>query len=291
MSVGGGLEIGEFGIYSFDLEYQPASQMRESIESLEQQGWPAFWFPEARGREALTHAAYLLSCSERITVVNAIAQVWPRQAEAAYGASLLLADAYPDRHVLGLGFGGSPRPGTTPLKTMEAYLDAMDRVETPNPKPAGPLHRILAAYGPKMLALARDRTAGAVTYMVNVDHTAEAREILGPDSFLGVEQAVLFESDPGRARAIARQHLAYIDSPYNRPKLRRLGYTDEDLRDGGSDRIVDDLVAWGDLDAIVARLRRHQEAGADHVAAHVIGIEPGESAVPRWRQLAEALLG
>lgn len=281
-----GLDLGTFGVYTFDFENQPAALMRESIQQLEQQGWRAFWIPEVGGREAFTHAGYLLSCTERMHVVNGIAQIWSREARWTHGASVLLADAYPDRHVLGLGFGGKPRDGIKPVAAMRSYLDELDAFETPNP-----IHRFLAAYGPKMLALARDRSAGAQTYHVNVAHTAQAREVLGPDAFLAVEHAVLFESDPDRARAIAREHLhVYLTTPYNIAKFRRLGYTDEEIAGGGSDRLVDDLVFWGDLDTIVEKLHAHVEAGADHVGVQVIGIEPGRSAMPYWRMLGDALL-
>jgi probable F420-dependent oxidoreductase len=134
---------------------------------------------------------------------------------------------------------------------MTDYLDEMDSIDSPNPTPKAPLHRILAAYGPKMLKLARDRSAGAHTYHVNVAHTAQAREILGVKAFLGVEQAVLFETDPYKARASAREHLQpYLSTPYNIAKFRRLGYTEAEITNGGSDRFVDDFVFWGDLDTI-----------------------------------------
>ncbi|MGN9840571.1 TIGR03620 family F420-dependent LLM class oxidoreductase [Nonomuraea sp. H19] len=286
-----GLDLGTFGVWTFDFENQPAAQMRESIQELEEQGWRAFWIPELFGREALTHAGYLLSCTERMHIINGIAQIWSRGAQWTYGAGLLLADAYPNRHVLGLGFGGVDRPATKPLAAMIEYLDEMDALETPNPTPKAPMHRILAAYGPKMLELARDRSAGAHAYHVNVAHTAQAREILGPDAFLGVEHAVLFESDPDKARAIAREHLhVYLNTKYNIAKFRRLGYSEEEIANGGSDRIVDDLVFWGDLDTIVEKLHAHVEAGADHVGVQVIGIEPGRSAMPYWRMLGDALL-
>ncbi|GGS98400.1 TIGR03620 family F420-dependent LLM class oxidoreductase [Nonomuraea spiralis] len=285
-----GLDLGTFGIYTFDFEHQPAARMRESIQELEELGWRAFWVPELLGREALTHAGFLLSATQRMHVVNGIARAWARAAKWTYGAALLLADAYPDRHLLGLGFGGEPRPGTTPLAAMRAYLDEMDELETPNPAPASGVRRILAAYGPKMLELARDRAAGAQTYHVNVAHTAESRDLLGQDAFLAVEHAVLFETDPSVARAVAREHLhLYLSSPYNVAKFRRLGYTEEEISGGGSDRLVDDLVFWGDLDTIAGRLRGHVEAGADHVAVQVIGIEPGGTAMPHWRELAAAL--
>jgi probable F420-dependent oxidoreductase len=177
------------------------------------------------------------------------------------------------------------------MAAMTAYLDEMDAVISPNPAPKVKAPRILAAYGPKMLALARDRSAGAHCYKVNVAHTVQSREILGPDAFLGVEHAVLFETDPATARAVARVHLATcLAGPYNVAKFRRLGYSEQDLSDGGSDRFVDDFVFWGDLDTIVSKLQAHVAAGADHVGIQVIGIKPGQTAMPYWRMLAEALL-
>lgn len=287
------LGLGTFGIYTFDFEHQPAALIRDSVQELEELGWRALWIPEALGRDAFSHAGYLLSCTERLSVVNGIARVWSREAQWTYGAAVLLADAYPGRHVLGLGFGGQPRPGIKPLAAMSAYLDELDTLETatPNPLPKAPVRRLLAAYGPRMLELARERADGAQTYHVNTAHTAQAREILGPDAFLAVEHAVLFESDPGRARALAREHLhVYLNTPYNLAKFHRLGYTDDDFSAGGSDRLVDDLVFWGDPDTVVRKLRGHTEAGADHVTVQVIGVEPGGSALPQWRLLAEALL-
>ncbi|WP_031025702.1 TIGR03620 family F420-dependent LLM class oxidoreductase [Streptomyces sp. NRRL WC-3725] len=285
------MDLGTFGIYTFDFEHLPATRIRDSVQQLEDMGWRALWIPEALGRDAFTHAGLLLSAGRRLTVVNGIARIWSREARWTHGAALLLADAYPGRHVLGLGFGGDPRPGVKPLAAMSAYLDELDTLETPNPLPRTPVRRLLAAYGPKMLQLARDRAAGAHTYHVNTAHTAQARETLGPDAFLAVEHAVLFETDPVRARGLAREHLdGYLRTPYNLAKFRRLGYTDDDLSGGGSDRFVDDLVFWGDPDAVVRKLRGHVDAGADHVAVQVIGVQPGESALPHWRSLADALL-
>ncbi|MFE5892638.1 TIGR03620 family F420-dependent LLM class oxidoreductase [Streptomyces sp. NPDC056462] len=287
------MNLGTFGIYTFDFEHQPATQVRDSAQELEERGWRALWVPEVGGREALTHAGYLLAGTERLHVVNGIAQIWSRGARATYGASALLAEAYPGRHVLGLGFGGLKRPGVKPLAAMAGYLDELDALAKESPVPAlqNPVRRVLAAYGPKMLALARDRSLGAHTYHVNIAHTAAAREILGPDAFLGVEHPVLLETDPARARATAREHLRpYLNTPYNLAKFRRLGYSDEEIEHGGSDRLVDDLVFWGDVDTVADKLRAHVAAGADHVAVQVIGIEPGGSATAHWRRLGEALL-
>lgn len=276
-------DLGTFGIYTFDFEHQSPARMREAVAELEELGWRAFWFPEVGGREAFSLAGFLLAGTERMTVVNGIARITARDARATHGGATLLADAYPGRYVLGLGLGAG-RPGTTPLAAMTEYLDELDQL-------GGTAPRLLAAYGPRMVELARDRAAGAHTYHVTAAHTAHAREILGPDAFLGVEHAVLFETDPGRARAIAREHLhPYLTTPFNIAKFRRLGYSEEDITGGGSDRIVDDLVFWGEPDAIVERLRAHVAAGADHVAVQVVGVGPGQSAMPHWRVLADALL-
>jgi probable F420-dependent oxidoreductase len=285
------MQLGRYGIWTFDFEDQPAAMIRDSAQELEELGWPALWIPERDGREALTHAGFLLSATERLTVVNGIAQIWSREPQWTRGAALLLADAYPDRHLLGLGFGAG-KPGAKPLRAMTDYLDALDVDKNVNPAPRAPMRRLLAAYGPKMLALARDRAAGAHTYHVTPEHTAQAREILGAGPFLGVEHVVLFETDPAKARETARAHLhMYLTSEYNVAKFRRLGYTHADLDGGrGSDRLVDDLVFWGDLETITAKLGRHLDAGADHVGVQVIGVEPGTSAMPHWRRLAEALL-
>ncbi|GGS60924.1 MULTISPECIES: TIGR03620 family F420-dependent LLM class oxidoreductase [Streptomyces] len=285
------MNLGTYGIYTFDFEFQSAAQLRDSARQLEDMGWRALWVPELLGRDAFTHAGLLLASTRQLNVVNGIARIWSREARWTKGASTLLADAYPGRHVLGLGFGGDPRPGVKPLAAMSAYLDELDTLETPNPGPETPVRRLLAAYGPKMLELARDRADGAQTYHVNTAHTAEAREILGPDAFLAVEHAVLFESDPVKARAVAREHLhGYLQTPYNLAKFRRLGYTEDDLSGGGSDRFVDDLVFWGDADTVVRKLRGHVDAGADHVAVQVVGVEPGASTLPYWKLLADALL-
>jgi probable F420-dependent oxidoreductase len=287
-----GMELGRFGVWTFDFEDQPASMIRESIQELEDLGWRALWIPERDGREAMTHAGFLLASTERIIVINGIAQIWSRGPLWTRGAALLLADAYPDRHVLGLGYGGRQRPGSPPLQAMREYLDEMDATTSANPMPKAQMRRLLAAYGPKMLELARDRSEGAHTYHVTVQHTQQAREVLGDGPFLGVEQAVLVESDPDKAREISREHLhGYFTEKYNIAKFLRLGYTEADIDGGrGSDRLVDDLVFWGDLDTIVGKLHDHLNVGADHVGIHVIGTRPGQSTMPHWRQLADALL-
>lgn len=197
------MNLGTFGIYTFDFEHQPATQVRDSAQELEERGWRALWVPEVGGREALTHAGFLLASTERLHVVNGIAQIWSREVRATYGASALLADAYPDRHVLGLGFGGLKRPGVKPLAAMADYLDELDALakESPVPAPRTPAWRVLAAYGPKMLALARDRSLGAHTYHVNTAHTAAARRSSArTPSSASSTRSSSSRTPPGRAR-------------------------------------------------------------------------------------------
>ncbi|HEY3095527.1 MAG TPA: TIGR03620 family F420-dependent LLM class oxidoreductase, partial [Acidimicrobiia bacterium] len=170
-------------------------------------------------------------------------------------------------------------------------VDRMDGALYLAAEPSEPPRRVLAALGPKMLALAAERADGAHPYNVPPEHTAQAREILGPQKLLAPEQAVLLESDPAEARRIARKHAAtYLDLPNYMNNLRRFGITDDDIAGGGSDRLVDTLVAWGDADAIRARVQAHLDAGADHVAVQV--LQPERTAVPLddWRELAPALL-
>jgi probable F420-dependent oxidoreductase len=168
---------------------------------------------------------------------------------------------------------------------MRAYLDDLDAAEPPVPA----AERVLAALGPRMLELARDRSAGAHPYLVTPEHTRQARQVLGADRLLAVEQAAVLETNPERARTLARQHLAvYLQAPNYTNNWRRLGFTEDDLADGGSDRLVDALVAWGDAGAIRDRVERHHEAGADHVCLQVVTGE-FRPPVEEWRALGPAL--
>ncbi len=209
-----------------------------------------------------------------------------------------LCEAFPGRFLLGIGISHRPTVEGTrghvygpPLAEMRAYLDAMDAAPYDSLR-AAEEPRVLAALGPKMLELARDRAIGAHPYFVPVEHTRRAREILGPGPLLAPELAVVLERDPERAREIARRHtVPYLARENYTNNLRRLGYSDEDFAHGGSDRLVDALVGWGSLNDVVGRVQAHLEAGADHVCIQVLPSDP--AAIPRreWRELAAALLG
>jgi len=173
---------------------------------------------------------------------------------------------------------------------MRADLDAMDSSLFMAVAPSTAPVRLLAALGPKMLELAAERAGGAHPYFVPVEHTAVAREVMGPDPLLCVEQAVVLETDPSAAREIARRHTSiYLTLPNYTNNLKRFGWTDDDIADGGSDALTDAIVAWGDIDAVTSRVRAQHDAGADHVCVQVIGAD--DAAIPGiWRELAPALL-
>jgi len=206
------------------------------------------------------------------------------------------AEAFPNRFLLGIGVshaGLVSRRGHDygrPLETMQAYLDAMDAAPFQAAPPLEQPPRVLAALGPRMLELARERSWGAHPYFVPVEHTRRAREILGKDRLLAPEQAVALETDPGEARRTARLHTSsYLKLPNYVNNLRRLGYTEEDVAEGGSDRLVDAVVAWGDTDAIAARVDEHLAAGADHVCIQLLTEDRRALPMAGWRALARVL--
>jgi probable F420-dependent oxidoreductase len=290
------MDIGRVGIWTFQLEQQPWSRAREAAAELEAQGWGAIWIPEALGREAFTHAALLLGATRRIPIATGIANIWVRDPMAAAGAQKTLAEAYPDRFLLGLGVSHQPMVGmrghdyAKPLSYMRAYLDAMDRAPFMSPAPAEPPPRVIGALAPGMLRLAAERTRGAHPYLVPPEHTARAREILGRGPLLAPEQGVVLETDPTVARAIARAHLAiYLGLENYRNNFFRLGFTEADVAPPGSDRLVDAIVAWGSVDAIVRRVKAHHDAGADHVCLQVFDPDPTALPLRQWRELAAAL--
>jgi len=291
------MDIGRIGIWAF-LDMLPARDAQAAAREIEDLGFGALWIPEALGREAFTHAAILLGGTSRIVIATGIANVWARDAMAMAAAQRTLCEAYPDRFLLGMGVSHQPLVGglrgheyRKPLSYMRAYLDAMDGAVFAAAAPATPPRRVLAALHPKMLDLARERSWGSHSYFVTPDHTARARQALGADRLLAPEQAVVLEADPGKARPIARQHMAiYLDLPNYRRNLLTLGFEESDLADGGSDRLVDAIVAWGDVEVIRERVRAHHAAGADHVCLQALTADMGDVPRDQWRALAKALL-
>ncbi|MFI1309939.1 TIGR03620 family F420-dependent LLM class oxidoreductase [Streptomyces albidoflavus] len=302
MTQSGRPELGRVGIWTFAYEGQPAGRVRESAAELEELGYGAIWFGEAFGRDTVGQAWLLLSATRRITVGSGIANIAFRDPVATATATRTLGEAFPGRYVLGLGghrvdatiheVDGYPVPARgRAVATMDAYLRAMDAVPVHSPAADPVPPRLLAALGPKMLQLAAARTSGALPYFVPVEHTARARRIMGSDAFLAVEQAVVLDADPCRAREVATAHVAgYLAAPHQQASLRRLGFGDEDLTGGPSRRLVDAIVAHGEMEVIRGRVRDHLAAGADHVCLQVLTADPAALPEREWRELAGALL-
>ena len=291
------MQLGRVGLWTFQLDLLPAAQARETAAELESLGYPTVWVPEAVNRDPIANSAMLLAATDRLVVATGIASIWSRDAMAMQASHLTLSEAFPDRFVLGMGVSHQPMVDFVkghqydkPLTKMASYLEAMDAAIYMAPRPERTT-RVLAALGPKMLALAAEKAQGAHPYFVPVEHTPIARAALGEGPLLCPEQAVVLDTDPDSARAAARTHMAtYLTLPNYTNNLRRLGWGDEDLDGGGSDELVDAIVAWGDEDAIAARVQAHLDGGADHVAVQVLGASMAEVPLPQWRALAPVLL-
>jgi probable F420-dependent oxidoreductase len=287
---------GPVGLWTAALDAVEPAAVPDVVGALDEQGWDALWFGEAYGREAFSAAQLYLSATSRMAVATGIASIYGRDAVAASSAGRLLADRYPGRFLLGLGVSHAPlvermrgHSYGKPLRAMTEYLDAMDAApwfaaggQTPPP-------RVLAALGPKMLELARDRAAGAHPYLVTPEHTAQARAVLGEGPLLAVEQAVVLSDDPDVVRARAHWHLEiYTGLPNYRASWVRQGFDDDDVVRGGSDRLKAAMVVAGE-EAIVRRVREHLDAGADHVCLQVLGDDAFAVPVADWAALAPAV--
>ena len=289
--------LGPVGVWLGPLAGLPGPEEQRAAQRIEELGYGSIWAGEAIiGKEAFAHQGVLLAATERIVTGTGIANVWARHPVSMQGGAATLGSAWPGRFVLGVGISHAPlvdRTGQTyekPLARMTRYLADMDEAVPHVPTPEVEVPRVLAALRPQMLALARDHADGAHPYFVPVAHTRLAREAIGPDKLLIPEQAVVVATDPAEARRVARDHMArYLQLPNYVNNLRQLGYSENDVADGGSDRLVDGIVAWGDEEAIAARVRQHLDGGADHVVVQPLG-DP-DAALQALVDLAPVLLG
>ena len=292
------MELGRVGLWAYQLDLVPSTQAQEIAAEIEEMGYGALWIPEMIGRESFVSSTLLLAGTQRMVIATGIASIYARDALCANSAWNTVSEAFPDRFLLGLGVshevmvsGLRGHDYSKPYSAMKNYLDAMDNGLFTASPPTAPPQKVLAALGPKMLELAADRTQGAHPYFIPVEHTAFAREVMGDRGWLCPEQAVVLESDPDTARQIARAHMAmYLTLPNYTNNLKRFGFTDEDIVDGGSDRLVDAIVAWGDEGAIADRVQAHHDAGADHVCIQVLPPDGTSAPLDIWRRLAPALL-
>src|SRR5207253_2236756 len=268
--------LGAVGVWTHDVERMSAASARDYVRAIESLGFKTLWIPESLGsKEAFAHASLLLGATKKLVIATGIANIWARDPVAMANGARTLVDAYPDRFLLGLGVSHAPTVTTRgqtyakPVEHMQVYLDAMDAAPYIGPKVEAP--RVLAALGPRMLRLSADRALGAHPYFVPIEHTTIARKELGEGPLLAVEQATVLSNDPAIARATARRHMKrYLDLENYTNNLRRLGWNDADLGNGGSDKLVDAIVAWGDAGAIQARVAEHRKRGADHVCLQVL---------------------
>jgi probable F420-dependent oxidoreductase len=285
------MQLGRLGVWQFT-EAMTAAEAAAFAGRVEGWGYGALWIPEAMGRDALTHAAWLLANTRKLVIATGIANIYARDARAALCAQNTLAEQSGGRFLLGLGVSHAPlveglrghayRP---PVATMKAYLEAMKTAAPYSSVPPGETPpTVIAALGPKMLELAKTHSNGAHPYLVTPEHTAQARNILGAGPLLCVEQKILRESDPAKARAVAREAIGfYLSLPNYRNNLMRLGFSAAEL-DEKSDRLTDALVAWGDVKAIRSRIDAHFAAGASHVC--IQAIPPGGGQLPDEELLA-----
>lgn len=293
--------LGPVGLFHGGVWPLSAARAAEALSVIEAAGVGAFWAGEGeRTKEAFTHAAVSLAHTRRLVFACGIANTWARDATAMAAGARVLGEAYPGRFVLGLGVshlqnvavrGGDYGEYVRPLARMRRYLDQMDAAEArlSFPAPAVPVPRVLAALRPRMLGLAAERTAGVFSFFVPVEHTAQARTTLGPEPFLAAEQAVVF-ADRDQARTIAHDHVMHrLERENYRNHLLALGFTESDLSGGGSDRLFDAIIAWGDVDTITARIRDHLTAGADHVVIDIVTPD-NDLPIDHIRQLIPSLV-
>jgi len=284
------MELGKYGVFFFT-EGMNKDQLIEYGQKTEALGYSVLWYPEAMGNEAMALGSFMLSHTDKLILASGIANIYARDATATVQGQHTLSRLSDGRFLLGLGVSHAPMVEDArghvygkPVATMRAYLDAMEKAPNMTPAPEGATPTVLAALGPKMTELAAERTDGIYPYNITPEHTEKARAIVGPGKWVCSEQKVLLCDDPVKARAAARKNLEiYLGLPNYCNNWLRLGFTEEDLSNGGSDRFIDSIVAWGDEGVIRDRIEAHLQAGADHVCLQP--VNPSGKPVLDWAVL------
>jgi probable F420-dependent oxidoreductase len=283
------MQISKLGVWAA-LDTLSAANAAAFARRAEAWGYGALWIPEAMGREVFSASAWLLANTSTLIVASGIANIYARDSLATAAAQNGLNEQSGDRFLLGLGVSHVPlvegvrkHAYGKPLATMRAYLQAMAEADYLAALPPAAPKTVLAALGPKMLELSAELADGAHPYNVTPEHTRRARGILGASKLLCVEQAAILETNAAEARATARRFLSiYLGLPNYVDNWRRLGFSDADFTGGGSDRLIDSIMVWGDERAIRNRIEEHWQAGADHVCVQAIG----QGGLPDERLLA-----
>jgi probable F420-dependent oxidoreductase len=266
------MALGKLGVWYF-FDGLPAQEAAAAAQRIEKLGYSALWIPETVGRNPLVHASWLLANTSTLTLATGIANIYHREPGVTLAGQNTLAEQSGNRFLLGMGVSHKPLVEGVrgldygpPVKTMRTYLEAMKTAPYQGVPPSEPPKTVIAALGPKMLELAASHCAGAHPYFTSPEHTAMARKIMGPEPMLCVEQKVILESDPDKARTLARPVASiYSGLPNYRNNWLRMGLEDKDFENGGSDRFIDTTFAWGTVEAIKDRIQQHFDAGATHV--------------------------
>jgi probable F420-dependent oxidoreductase len=289
------MNLGSVGAWSGLLRRGERQAAVKAAAELDELGYGALWFPGAQHEDIVDHIWALLRGTRKAVIATGIVSVWTHPAPTMAEAHHAFTQAHPGRFLLGIGISHQPAVEAAgikyekPLQKLRSYLDELDAASHPVPVD----ERIIASLGPLSLKLSRDRTLGTHPYFMPVAHTRIAREAVGSGKVVAPEQMVVVETDPSRARAIARKAMdRYLHAPNYVNNLLRLGYTDGDIGNGGSDRLVDDLIAWGSPDKITQRIREHHQAGADHVCIQVLTENPADlsAVMAGYRALAPAVV-
>jgi probable F420-dependent oxidoreductase len=283
------VDIGKYGIWYGGIDALTTPDAQRAAQLVESLGFGALWVAEAVGRDPFVSSANLLSATTTLKLATGIANIYARDAMTMVAGQKTLAEAFPDRFLLGMGVShGHLVAGVRKIDWSKPY-NKMDKSMFMARGPEHDPGRVLAALGPKMLALSAEKANGSHPYFTTPEHTAEARRVMGADALLAPEQMVVFATDPAEARATARKGMKiYLGLPNYANNLKRFGFDDSDFADGGSDRIVDAITAWGTPAQIADRVRQHHDAGADHVCVQVLR---NDSAMPEteWKLLAAEL--
>ena len=288
------MNVGKLGVWYF-FDGLPAPAAAEAAKRIESLGYGTLWIPETVGRHPLVHASWLLANTSSLNVATGIANIYHREPGVSLAGQNALNEQSGGRFLLGLGVSHKPLVEGVrgldygpPVATMRKYLEGMASAPYQGLPPAETPKTVIAALGPKMLELAREATDGAHPYFVSPDHTAMAKEILGPDKMLCVEQKIILEEDASKARELARPVAGiYLGLPNYRNNWLRMGLEESDLENGGSDKFIDATFAWGNVDAIKARIQAHFDAGATHVCLQPVNPN-GQFGDLHWEAL-EAL--
>jgi probable F420-dependent oxidoreductase len=263
------VQLGRVGVWWSGSWRHPDDPGRNAATEVEALGYGTVWSSGGFGPGLSPHFGRLLQATEHVVVASGILSVWAATPEDTAEAVGKLEKSHPGRFLLGIGASHSAIVAdyAQPYSRVVAFLNALDAL----PEAIPPQRRVLAALRPKMLELAAARTAGAHPYFVPVEHTDRARAVLGPGPLLAPEVAVVLENDPVRARDLARRYASiYLPLPNYAGNLRAFGYGDGDIDGGGSDRLIDAVIPWGDPATVAARIREHHDAGADHVCVQVV---------------------